>query len=48
MPDNTFPPTNSADDPHPSEAYPAIDQAFAEGWNDPKMDDYECYEELKK
>ena len=26
---------------HPSEAYPAVDRAFAEGWNDPKMDDYD-------
>lgn len=25
----------------PSEAYPAIDRAFAEGWDDPKMDDYD-------
>jgi hypothetical protein len=35
-------------DSHPSEAYPAIDRAFAEAWNDPKMDDYDRYEELKK
>lgn len=33
---------------HPSEAYPAVDRAFAEGWDDPKMDDYDRYEELKK
>lgn len=32
----------------PSDAYPAIDRAFAEGWNDSKMDDYDRYEELKK
>lgn len=32
---------------HPGEAYAAIDRAFAEGWNDPKMDDYDRYEELK-
>ncbi len=32
---------------HPSEAYGAIDRAFAEGWNDPKMDDYDRYEELR-
>ncbi len=32
---------------HPAEAYPAIDQTFAEGWNDPKMDDYDTYEERK-
>ena len=36
------------DDFHPGEAYPAIDRAFAEGWGDPKMDDYDRYEELKK
>lgn len=33
---------------HPSDAYVAIDRAFAEGWNDPKMNDYDRYEELKK
>jgi hypothetical protein len=33
---------------HPSEAYPAIDRAFSEAWNDPKMDDYDRYEERKK
>jgi hypothetical protein len=31
----------------PSEAYPAIDRAFAPGWSDPKMDDYDRYEELR-
>ena len=31
----------------PKEAYPAIDRAFAEGWNDPRMDDYDRYEELR-
>jgi hypothetical protein len=36
------------DEIHPTEAYPAVDRAFAEGWNDPKMDDYDRYEELKK
>jgi hypothetical protein len=30
------------------EAYPAIDRAFSEGWNDPLMDDYDRYEELKQ
>jgi len=35
-------------DPHPRLAYPAIDQAFAEGWADPKLDDYDRYEELKR
>jgi predicted ATPase len=29
----------------PREAYPAIDQAFAAGWNDPRMDAYDRYEE---
>jgi len=34
-----------ADDP--KDAYAAVDRAFAEGWNDPQMDDYDRYEELK-
>lgn len=29
------------DDFDPKEAYPAIDRAFAEGWDDPKLDDYD-------
>lgn len=29
-------------------AYPAVDRTFAPGWNDPKMDDYDRYEELKR
>jgi hypothetical protein len=33
---------------HPSEAYPAIDRAFAEGWDDPRMNDYDRYEDLKR
>ncbi len=33
------------DDFEVSDAYPAIDQAFAELWSDPKMDDYDRYEE---
>ena len=33
---------------HPADAYPAIDRAFAAGWNDPPMDDYDRYEELKR
>ena len=33
------------EDFHPSEAYPAIDRAFAEAWDDPKMDDYDRYED---
>jgi hypothetical protein len=36
-----------ADDLQPRDAYPAIDQAFAPGWSDPKMDDYDRYEELR-
>jgi hypothetical protein len=36
------------EDFNPAEAYPAIDRAFAEGWDDPKMDDYDRYEELKQ
>jgi hypothetical protein len=35
------------EDSHPSDAYPALDRAFSEGWDDPKMDDYDRYEELK-
>ena len=37
-----------AEDFQPGEAYPAIDRAFAGGWDDPKMDDYDRYEELKR
>jgi hypothetical protein len=33
------------DDVNPREAYPAVDRAFAPGWDDPKMDDYDRYEE---
>jgi hypothetical protein len=29
------------DDFRVSDMYPAIDQAFAEGWNDPKMSDFD-------
>jgi hypothetical protein len=29
------------------DAYPAIDRAFAPGWDDQKMDDYDRYEELR-
>ncbi len=28
-------------DCHPRDAYGAIDRAFAEGWDDPRMDDYD-------
>ena len=30
------------------DAYSAVDRAFAAGWNDPRMDDYDRYEELKR
>jgi hypothetical protein len=36
-----------SDDLSPRDAYQAIDQAFAPGWDDPKMDDYDRYEELR-
>lgn len=36
------------EDFHPSEAYPAIDRAFSDAWDDPKMDDYDRYEDLKR
>jgi predicted ATPase len=35
------------EDFHPADSYPAIDRTFSDGWNDPKMDDYDRYEELK-
>jgi hypothetical protein len=35
------------DDRHVNEAYPAINATFAAGWTDPKMDDYDRYEDLK-
>ena len=37
-----------ADEFSPRDAYPAIDRAFREGWDDPKMDDYDRYEDLKR
>ena len=36
------------EDFHPRDTYAAIDRVFAEGWNDPRMDDYDRYEELKR
>ncbi len=33
---------------HPSDAYGAVDRAFAEGWDDPTMNDYDHYEERKQ
>ena len=32
----------------PSQAYPAIDEAWREGWDDPKMADYDRYEDYRK
>jgi hypothetical protein len=32
----------------PGDSYPALDRAFARGWGDPAMDDYDRYEELRK
>jgi len=37
-----------AEDFDPVQAYPAIDEAWKEGWEDPKMADYDHYEEYKK
>jgi hypothetical protein len=31
----------------PAQAYPAIDEAWREGWDDPKMADYDRYEEFR-
>jgi hypothetical protein len=36
-----------ADDSNPGDAYPAVDRAFAPGWDDPKMDEYDRYEERR-
>ncbi|MBX9626631.1 MAG: hypothetical protein K2X82_22710 [Gemmataceae bacterium] len=35
-------------EPRPADAYPAVDRAFAPGWDDPKMDDYDRYEQVRK
>jgi predicted ATPase len=35
------------DDFEPRDAYSAIDEAFAPGWDAPGMSDYDRYEELK-
>jgi hypothetical protein len=32
----------------PADVYPAIDEAFREGWDDPKMAEYDHYEEHKR
>jgi hypothetical protein len=31
----------------PREAYPAVDRAFAAGWDEPAMSDYDRYEEFR-
>jgi hypothetical protein len=31
-----------------SDTYPTSDRVFAEGWNEPIMDDYDRYEDFKK
>ncbi|MBW3596074.1 MAG: hypothetical protein KY475_02235 [Planctomycetes bacterium] len=31
----------------PAQAYPAIDEAWREGWDDSKMADYDRYEEFR-
>ena len=36
------------DDLDPRLAYPAMDRAFSEGWNDPVMDAYDHYEDFKQ
>jgi hypothetical protein len=36
------------DDLHPSEAYAALHRTFSKDWGDPKMGDYDRYEDLKK
>lgn len=30
-----------------AQTYAAVEQTFAEGWNDPVMDDYDRYEEFR-
>jgi hypothetical protein len=35
-------------DVDPREAYPAVDRAFAPGWDDAKMADYDNYEQHKR
>jgi hypothetical protein len=32
----------------PRDAYPAVDRALAPGWDDPKMADYDNYEQKKR
>ena len=35
-------------DPEAEEAYPLVDEAFREGWDDPKMAEYDRYEEYRR
>jgi hypothetical protein len=35
------------EDFEPRDAYQAVDRAFAEGWDDPRMADYDRYEEFR-
>jgi hypothetical protein len=35
-------------DDDPASAYALADETFAEGWDDPKMADYDRYDEIKK
>jgi hypothetical protein len=37
-----------AADPDPGETYPAVDEVFREDWDDPKMAEYDRYEEHKR
>ena len=32
----------------PRQAYPAVDEAWKEGWDDPKMADYDHYEDRRQ
>ena len=38
----------ASEDCHPREAYPAIERAFAPGWDDEKMAEYDTYEQHKR
>jgi hypothetical protein len=35
-------------DPDPRETYPAVDEVFREDWDDPRMAEYDRYEEHKQ
>ena len=36
------------DDADQRDTYAAVDRAFAPGWDDPKMDDYDRYEDHRR